>query len=99
MLQTIWWLVAPPTMKEIPNPVKYVTLFIYELKSKGNGAFTAYHAIESSEEYWNEWLKRRDDRDPSNLLDSMPMCLAKTGYLESEEQFQQLLREIGRVSK
>lgn len=96
MQQKIFWLVAPPTMKEIPNPVKYTTLFIYEGKEKG--VFTAYHATKSSEAYWNEWLKRMD-LDPSNLLNSMPMCISKTGYFEGEEQFQQLLREIGKVSQ
>lgn len=97
-MQKIYWLVAPPTMKEIPNPVKYVTLFIYELKSKGNGVFTAYHASKPEEEYWNKWLKRKD-RDPSNLLDGMSMCISKTGFVNGEEQFQQLLREIGKVSQ
>ena len=96
MQQKIYWLVASPLWNDFSNPVKYITMFTFE--GEGDGVFTAYHAEESEEKYWNLWLKRKD-RDPSNLLDSMPMCMAKTGYVESEEHFQQLLREIGKVSQ
>jgi hypothetical protein len=71
---------------------------MFTFEGEGDGVFTAYHANESAEEYWNKWLKRRD-RNPSNLLDSMSWCLSKMGYVESEEHFQQLLREIGKVSQ
>ena len=96
MQQKLYWLVSSPIWREIPDPPKYVTMFTFE--GEGDGVFTAYHAEESMEKYWNKWLKRRD-RDPSNLLDSMPTCEAKMGYVESEEHFQQLLREIGKVSQ
>ena len=96
MQQKIYWLVASPLWKDFSNPVKYITMFTFE--GEGDGVFTAYHANESAEEYWNKWLKRRD-RNPSNLLDSMSNCLSKMGYVESEEHFQQLLREIGKVSQ
>ena len=96
MQQKISWLVASPLWNDFSNPVKYITMFTFE--GEGDGVFTAYHANESAEEYWNKWLKRRD-RNPSNLLDSMSWCLSKMGYLESEEHFQQLLREIGKVSQ
>ena len=97
MQQKIYWLVASPLWKDFSNPVKYITMFTFE--GEGDGVFTAYHANESAEEYWNKWLKRRDDRDPSNLMKGFGLCLADTGFVESEEQFQQLLRKIGRVSK
>jgi hypothetical protein len=71
---------------------------MFTFEGEGDGVFTAYHRIESEEKYWNLWLKRRD-RDPSNLLDSMPMCEAKTGYVEGEEHFQQLLKKIGKVGQ
>jgi hypothetical protein len=96
MQQKIYWLVASPLWNDFSNPVKYITMFTFE--GEGDGVFTAYHANESAEEYWNKWLKRRD-RNPSNLLDSMSWCLSKMGYVESEEHFQQLLREIGKVSQ
>ena len=96
MQQKIFWLVASPLWNDFSNPVKYITMFTFE--GEGDGIFTAYHAIESMEAYWNSWLKRRD-RNPSNLLDSMSNCLSKMGYVESEEHFQQLLREIGKVSQ
>ena len=96
MQQKIFWLVASPLWNDFFNPVKYITMFTFE--GEGDGVFTAYHANESAEEYWNKWLKRRD-RNPSNLLDSMSNCLSKMGYVESEEHFQQLLREIGKVSQ
>ena len=96
MQQKIFWLVASPLWNDFSNPVKYITMFTFE--GDGDGVFTAYHANESAEEYWNKWLKRRD-RNPSNLLDSMSWCLSKMGYVESEEHFQQLLREIGKVSQ
>jgi hypothetical protein len=96
MQQKIFWLVASPLWNDFSNPVKYITMFTFE--GEGDGVFTAYHANESAEEYWNKWLKRRD-RNPSNLLDSMSNCLSKMGYVESEEHFQQLLREIGKVSQ
>ena len=96
MQQKIFWLVASPLWNDFSNPVKYITMFTFE--GEGDGVFTAYHANESAEEYWNKWLKRRD-RNPSNLLDSMSWCLSKMGYVESEEHFQQLLREIGKVSQ
>ena len=96
MQQKISWLVASPLWNDFSNPVKYITMFTFE--GEGDGVFTAYHANESAEEYWNKWLKRRD-RNPSNLLDSMSNCLSKMGYVESEEHFQQLLREIGKVSQ
>lgn len=96
MQQKIYWLVASPLWNDFSNPVKYITMFTFE--GDGDGVFTAYHANESAEEYWNKWLKRRD-RNPSNLLDSMSWCLSKMGYVESEEHFQQLLREIGKVSQ
>ena len=101
MLQKIWWLIQTPGGMFIPGPVKYNLLFIWRQQSKEtvDGQFTAYHANESAEEYWNKWLKRRDDRDPSNLMKGFGLCLADTGFVESEEQFQQLLRKIGRVSK
>jgi hypothetical protein len=96
MQQKLYWLVSSPIWREIPDPPKYVTMFTFE--GEGDGVFTAYHAGESEEKYWNLWLKRKD-RDPSNLLDSMPMCMAKTGYVKGEEHFQQLLREIGIVTE
>ena len=96
MQQKIYWLVASPLWNDFSNPVKYITMFTFE--GEGDGVFTAYHANESAEEYWNKWLKRRD-RNPSNLLDSMSNCLSKMGYVESEEHFQQLLKEIGKVSQ
>jgi hypothetical protein len=96
MQQKIFWLVASPLWNDFSNPVKYITMFTFE--GEGDGVFTAYHANESAEEYWNKWLKRRD-RNPSNLLDSMSNCLSKMGYVESEEHFQQLLREIGKVNQ
>ena len=96
MQQKIFWLVASPLWNDFSNPVKYITMFTFE--GEGDGVFTAYHANESAEEYWNKWLKRRD-RNPSNLLDSMSNCLSKMGYVESEEHFQQLLKEIGKVSQ
>ena len=96
MQQKIFWLVASPLWNDFSNPVKYITMFTFE--GEGDGVFTAYHANESAEEYWNKWLNRRD-RNPSNLLDSMSNCLSKMGYVESEEHFQQLLREIGKVSQ
>jgi len=96
MQQKIFWLVASPLWNDFSNPVKYITMFTFE--GEGDGVFTAYHANVSAEEYWNKWLNRRD-RNPSNLLDSMSNCLSKMGYVESEEHFQQLLREIGKVSQ